>query len=95
LHNSTKENMRKSIISLLLLLVCFSIQAQSNLAGRIYYNANIKGNKIILDDGKELDTMYLSDDGNILTSKMDKDTPSNLHEQSKIVKGTLPSPPAS
>ena len=38
--------MKKSIISLLLLYVCIYIQAQSNLAGRVYYNANILSGKM-------------------------------------------------
>ena len=38
--------MKKSIISLLLLFVCIYIQAQSNLAGRVYYNANILSGKM-------------------------------------------------
>lgn len=33
----------------------------------------VKGNMIILEDEKEPDTMYLSNDGKTLTGKMDKD----------------------
>ena len=39
-------NMQKVIISLLLILECTGIQAQSNLAGRIYYNPNILSGKM-------------------------------------------------
>ena len=33
----------------------------------------VKGDMIILDDGKVLDTMYLSNDGKTLTGKMDQE----------------------
>ena len=38
--------MKKTFISLLLLFACVGIQAQSNLTGRVYYNANVAADKM-------------------------------------------------
>jgi hypothetical protein len=46
IYNYFNTPMKKYLISLLLLLGCIGSQAQTNLAGRVYYNANIMSDKM-------------------------------------------------
>ena len=50
----------KTLISLLLLLACMSSQAQTNMVGRVYHNANIMAGKmkeLTKDIDKKFDEM--------------------------------------
>ena len=49
------------------------IQAACAISPSEKVKYTVKGDMIILDDGKELDTMYLSNDGKTLTGKMDQE----------------------
>ena len=51
-----------------------AIQAATAIAPSEKSKYTIKGDMVITDDGEELDTMYLSNDGKTLTGKMDKET---------------------
>ena len=51
-----------------------AIQAATAIAPSEKAKYTVKGDMIITDDGEELDTMYLSNDGKTLTGKMDKET---------------------
>ena len=55
-----------------------AIQAACAVAPSEKAKYTVKDEMVILDDGEELDTMYLSNDGKTLTGKMDKDTPFKL-----------------
>ena len=51
-----------------------AIQVATAIAPSEKSKYTVKGDMIITDDGEELDTMYLSNDGKTLTGKMDKET---------------------
>lgn len=51
-----------------------AIQAATAIAPSEKSKYTVKGDMVITDDGEELDTMYLSNDGKTLTGKMDKET---------------------